>query len=172
MTHTVWAGHIGSDFDAFLFAPIGDEKDGMTLSVISALARLDIDPWREAAQLASLSALRATERMASLIAALPDASSAHRNSGKIAASLIALLPRRSSTGIAADKTLVRKTLLNADETTQFHAGTYMSMGLVLFMLLAQWMVAGVQAPQAGGAVTSSATVIADTPHINAGVSEK
>jgi len=44
--------------------------------------------------------------------------------------------------------------------------------LVLFMLLAQWMVAGVQAPQAGGAVTSSATVIADTPHINAGVSEK
>ena len=33
-----------SEFDAFLFAHIGEEKNGMLLSVLSALARLDLDP--------------------------------------------------------------------------------------------------------------------------------
>jgi hypothetical protein len=37
-----------SEFGAFLFASIGEESNGMALSVISALARLGIDPWQEA----------------------------------------------------------------------------------------------------------------------------
>jgi hypothetical protein len=168
MTHAIWAGNIGSDFDAFLFAQIGEERSGSVLSVISALARLDLDPWHEAAQLDSLPDFNATERMASLIAALPDASSAHRDSGTIAARLIALLPRRSSTGAAS-----RKTLFNADEATQFRAGTYMYVGLMLFMLAAQWIVSSVQpAAQASDAGTISSSVAADPPHLNSGVSEK
>ena len=38
-------------FDPFLFAAIGEEQNGMLLSVLSALARLDLDPWYEAASL-------------------------------------------------------------------------------------------------------------------------
>jgi hypothetical protein len=168
VTHAFFANNIGSDFDAFLSAQIGEERNGMTLSVISALARLGLDPWQEAAQLDSLPDVKATERMASLIAALPDAPAAHGNSGTIAAHLIALLPRRS-----VSSTAPRKTLLNADEATQFRAGTYMYVCLMLFMLAAQWIVSGVQpVAQAGDAVTSSSGIAANPPHLNPGVSEK
>jgi len=43
---------LGSEFGIFLFAPIGKDRDGMLLSVVSALARLDVDPWQEADELA------------------------------------------------------------------------------------------------------------------------
>jgi hypothetical protein len=61
-----------TEFDNFLFAPIGEESNGMLLSVLSALAPLDIDPWQEAAKLSGLLEGAATRRLASLIAALPD----------------------------------------------------------------------------------------------------
>jgi hypothetical protein len=38
---------LGTEFDDFLFAPIGEDRNDMPLSVLSALARLDIDPWQE-----------------------------------------------------------------------------------------------------------------------------
>jgi hypothetical protein len=59
------------EFDAFLFASVGEDRDDMPLSVLSALARLDVDPRQEAAQLALLPVKTATQRLASLIAALP-----------------------------------------------------------------------------------------------------
>ena len=37
-----------SQLNGFLFASIGDETNGMPLSVISALTRLGVDPWDEA----------------------------------------------------------------------------------------------------------------------------
>lgn len=86
-----------SQFDDFLFAPIGPEPNGMLLSVLSALARLDIDPWGEAASLAQMSTEAATERMRSLIASLPEETASHANASAIAARLIALLPPRQPT---------------------------------------------------------------------------
>ena len=58
-------------FDPFLFAEVGEERNGMLLSVLSALARLDLDPWREAASLSRLPAAAATERLSSLLSSLP-----------------------------------------------------------------------------------------------------
>lgn len=43
---------LGSEFDAFLFAAIGEDRNGMPLSVVSFLARMDLDPWYEASSLA------------------------------------------------------------------------------------------------------------------------
>jgi hypothetical protein len=60
-------------FDPFLFAAIGEERNGMLLSVLSALARLELDPWREAESLSKLSPPVATERLTSLLSALPSA---------------------------------------------------------------------------------------------------
>jgi hypothetical protein len=82
-----------SDFDDFLFATIGDDNNGMQLSVNSALARSDVDPWEEAAALARLPAETATRKLASLIAALPDGPLARPDPETNAARLIALLPR-------------------------------------------------------------------------------
>jgi len=97
MTRAVSVSLLGSEFDDFLYAPVGEDGNGMRLSVLSALARLDVDPWQEAAKLARLPGKTAIERLASLIAALPDGPSAQRDAGTIAARLIALLPRVAST---------------------------------------------------------------------------
>jgi hypothetical protein len=83
---------IGSEFDDFLFAPIGEDKNGMQLSVLSALARSNVDPWEEAANLARLPGETATQRLASLISPLPDDASGHLEPGLVAR-LVALLPR-------------------------------------------------------------------------------
>ena len=40
-----------SDLNDFLFAAIGEEQNGVTLSVVSALTQLGVGPWEEAARL-------------------------------------------------------------------------------------------------------------------------
>ena len=97
MTHSASVARLGPEFDEFLFAPVAESRNGMLLSVVSALARLDLDPWQEAANLAGLPKDAATQRLASMIAALPDEPSASREPVKIAARLIALLPRNIRT---------------------------------------------------------------------------
>jgi hypothetical protein len=53
-----------SDLNDFLFASVGDQQNGMPLSVISALTRLGVDPWEEAARLAALPKVLAAEALA------------------------------------------------------------------------------------------------------------
>ncbi len=93
MTHAALAPLIGPEFDKFLYAPIGAERSGMLLSVLSALARLDVDPWQEAASLARLPRQMATERLTALIAALPAEPAMDILVKTIAADLVALLPK-------------------------------------------------------------------------------
>ena len=57
---------LDSQYDAFLFASVC-ETDEMTLSVLSVLARHDVDPWQEAARLAQLSRDQAVNSLASKI---------------------------------------------------------------------------------------------------------
>ncbi len=77
----------------------------MLLSVLSALARLDLDPWREAAELARMPKQTAKQRLISLIEALPNAPSTWPKPEAISARLIALLPRGAGSSIAARETL-------------------------------------------------------------------
>ena len=86
---------LGSEFDAFLFAPIGEDRNGLPLSIVSLLARLDLDPWQEAARLAGLPMEAAAQKLASLLAALPVPSLKPADAPTIATRLIALLPRRT-----------------------------------------------------------------------------
>ncbi len=88
---------LGSEFDAFLFAPIGEDKNGLSLSVVSALARMDLDPWQEAAALAALPPDAATQKVAALFRTLPDESLSDPDRDKMATRLIALLPRPART---------------------------------------------------------------------------
>jgi hypothetical protein len=101
MTRATSLSPLGSEFDNFLFAPIGQDKNGMRLSVLSALARLNVDPWQEADELARLPPESAIARLASRIAALPDDSSTHPDPGTIAGRLIELLPRQGRTNITS-----------------------------------------------------------------------
>jgi hypothetical protein len=90
----VLAPGLGSEFNAFLFSPIGDDRNGMPLSVVSLLARRGLDPWQEAASLAAMPADAATRRLESLIRALPGQPLTLPDSGAVAHRLSALLPRR------------------------------------------------------------------------------
>jgi hypothetical protein len=141
MTHSALASVLGSEFDNFLFAPIGEDRNDMPLSVLSALARLDIDPWQEAAELARLPREAATKRLALSIAALPDAPLPHLEHGTIAARLIALLPR-----LAGSKIPSHGTLLEAGDVTKFRAGIVMYLVFIVFVSVTQWLVASNQTP--------------------------
>ena len=81
-----------SEFNEFLFASIGEESNGMLLSVISALARLDIDPWQEAARLSDLPKDLAAAAIGRLIGQLPGTRWNRSDTVSIAARLVELLP--------------------------------------------------------------------------------
>jgi hypothetical protein len=78
-----------SDLSDFLFASLGDEPNGMPLSVISALTRLGVDPWEEAARLAALPKDPAAEALAPMLARLPIGRS---DEMAVAHQLVKLLP--------------------------------------------------------------------------------
>jgi hypothetical protein len=81
-----------SDFGEFLYAPIGEEANGMVVTALSALARIGVDPWQEAARLAQLPMDVASQSLASMISALPNGRWAKSDAGAIATRLAALLP--------------------------------------------------------------------------------
>lgn len=85
-----------SDLNGFLFANVGVEASGMPLSVVSALARLGMDPWQEAARLAQLPRRVAAEGLARMIVAMPASVWSLQDATVIAARLVALLPARGA----------------------------------------------------------------------------
>jgi hypothetical protein len=91
ITNSASTIHLDRQFDSFLFAAIGESKEGMCITVLSALARLNIDPWKKAAELSRLPGEVAGQKLASLIATLPDLRSANLEPGMIDR-LVTLLP--------------------------------------------------------------------------------
>lgn len=87
-----------SGFDAFLFASIGEEESGMSLSVMSALARAGFDPWKESERLSQMRREAARDALASLISRLRGRWTAADVPG-ITMRLLELLPARGS-GVA------------------------------------------------------------------------
>jgi hypothetical protein len=81
-----------SDLNDFLFAPVGEEQNGVTLSVVSGLTRLGLDPWEEAARLTPLPKARAAAALATLIARLPIHRTQALDDLEISRRLVELLP--------------------------------------------------------------------------------
>ena len=96
MTPATSVSFFRSEFDDFLYAAIGADRNEMPLSVLSALTRLDLDPWQEAAELSELPKDKAAARLETLIARLPGRRWAKADLRAIADRLIALLPRLAS----------------------------------------------------------------------------
>jgi hypothetical protein len=163
MTRSASIFRFGSEFDDFLFAPIGEERDGMLLTVLSVLARLDLDPWQEAAELARLPGKTATQRLTSLIAALPDGPSVHLDPETIAARLIQRLPRRAGSNVPS-----RETLLGIGAVINSQA--VLLVVFMAFVLAAQFIMASRQPPaQSRNAhAPASSTVIPQIPPPSSG----
>lgn len=101
MTPAASVSFFRSEFNDFLYAAIGSERNGMTLSLLSALARLNVDPWEEAAGLSQLPKHTAAQKLASLIARLPPGAWAQGDCHAIAERLIELLPRPGDPGASS-----------------------------------------------------------------------
>jgi hypothetical protein len=86
------------EFDSFLFASVGEEVDGVPLSVLSALSRLDLDPRDEAARLSHLTKETAADQLARMIAGLSDRRWALSEARGIAGRLIERLPTPTTAG--------------------------------------------------------------------------
>jgi hypothetical protein len=83
-------GH--SEFNGFLYSFVGEEKNGNQVTVLSALTRLGLDPWGEAARLSKLSKEAAISALAAEIANLPEGDWKASESRSIAKRLVARLP--------------------------------------------------------------------------------
>jgi hypothetical protein len=92
------------ELDAFLFAAVGEEINGMPLSVLSALARLGLDPRDEAARLSHLANEPAADQLAGTIARLPGGRWTSPEMQSIAAGLVELLPRARISGSSDEVT--------------------------------------------------------------------
>lgn len=144
------AAQLGSEFDAFVFAPVDDEKNGMVLSVLSALARLDVDPWQEAAELTRMPRNAANQRLTSLIAALPDAPSTRSQPDTIADRLIELLPRGDISSITSRaKSLGASAVPNAQGVARMIT---INLLLMFGILCAQWALASLKPPASAEAI--------------------
>lgn len=79
-------------FERFLGAAVGEDKSGANVSVLSMLARLDVDPWEEASDLARMQEAPARHRLEALLARFKDVPTLVSDRGRIALRLLAFLP--------------------------------------------------------------------------------
>ncbi len=84
--------HPALQYTAFLFEPLGDDRNGVPLALASILGRMNLDPWSEAASLAAMPAAVAKQKLAALIEAMPNHSWMRPESNTLAERLIRLLP--------------------------------------------------------------------------------
>jgi hypothetical protein len=142
-----------STYDDFLYASLGESANGVLLTVLSVLARQNIDPWEEAADLSRMPHDSAARRLISMITASPGQSSA-TNQAAVAERLIALLPRRVAAGGAADA-LVGEPAAHRSPRTVNWIVIAIYIGI---MILSQWIAANFfERPPAGAAPTSLAS---------------
>lgn len=145
-----------SNFNDFLFAPIGEEENGMVLTALSAFARSGVDPWDEAARLSGLPRETATKRLTSFISELPSGQWAQPATGIIAARLIALLPAK------------RASVTQVRETTHGKHPVSARMVMCLFIVFFNVLVFSVirnHEPQPAVDQSSSASSSADSPQV-------
>jgi hypothetical protein len=83
-----------AEYDSFLYAVIGDERNGTPLSVISLLARLDLDPWQEAARIAQLPKDLGVRNVATMISDVPGGCWQPSECEPLALRIVDLLPNR------------------------------------------------------------------------------
>lgn len=159
MMSAVTTARLRCEFDKFLYASVGDDNNGMPLTVLSALARADVDPWEEASKLTQLPPERAVTQLASLLGALRNAPVTGLDPARIAAPLIALLPcpRDRAPPLLKAFALAAPTKHPAVVSTLLTVFTYL-----IFMLLSQWLMGGLQVPRQTQAPQTS-TSTSDSP---------
>lgn len=152
---------LGPEFQPFLQSKLWEEKNETRLTVLSALARLDIDPWLEAAELAALPKVGAEKRLADRLGKLPGAPSAPLDVDTFCGRSVSLLPQpqERAKGVSGPSTGTRAQLFGL-------ASAYVLVGAwiaVVYMHNA----AAPAAPKTGEAVASTIHQMPPPPSFDA-----
>ena len=126
MDHRSRFSTLNAQYEDFLYAPVCEEANGMRLSVISALARMNVDPWEEATRLAAMPKAIAEKTLVSILDLVCGRSWQPPEAQAIAARLVRLLPQQ---GQAAAMTATG----NAKGTAQPTSYWWVWVGLALAM---------------------------------------
>ena len=156
MMSAVTTARLGREYDKFLYASVGDDNNGMPLTVLSALARVDVDPWEEASKLTRLPPGSAATQLASLLGALRHTPVTDLDPARLAAPLIALLPRPPDHAPFLLKVFAQAAPAKPPQavSTLLTVSTYL-----MFMLLIQWLMGSLQAPSQTQPTQPSAAMI-------------
>jgi len=127
--------NLRKDLDDFLFAPVGQDFDGTPMTLATVLARLGVDPWEEAAEIASLAQEPALQRLASRLESMPNGPSSAEDTVNVAVRLLALLHRAVPRKAPLPET--PRPTLAARPSKRNNVAIYWLIGLV-FLLGAQW----------------------------------
>jgi hypothetical protein len=79
-------------YDAFLFARVCNDANGTSLSMVSALARANVDPWDEATRLSAMPRTLAEKALVATLDLIPGRDWKSAEARTIAAQLVRLLP--------------------------------------------------------------------------------
>jgi hypothetical protein len=95
---TLTMDQMGQDpaLERFLRATVGEDVNGINISVISMLARLEVDPWTEASDLAAMPDGPARKRLDTLMTRFKDVPTLGRDQGQIISALLDLLPKKKA----------------------------------------------------------------------------
>lgn len=123
------------EFDRFLRASVGEDRNGHVVTVLSALARLGFDPWQETADLVRLGRDAARMRLGTLLARFPDVPALASDHGGVARDLSQLLPEGRKPGS------LTQAASTAAHSRPGKSGVIWSMLAIIFVL-AQLLTAG------------------------------
>jgi hypothetical protein len=143
----------GAEFQPFLYGLVGDDPSGMPLSILSVLARQNLDPWEQAGNWSRLPRQAATGELVAVIASLPPGLTSRPAPERIAERLIALLPSPRGLGSLGLGSLgmgskgERPLSVGSGGPGDHKGGNTLSTILfyVSFLLLGQWVVMGLRA---------------------------
>lgn len=117
------------EFERFLHASVGEDRNGSVVTVLSALARLGLDPWSETAELVALGRDAAGARLGLLLSTFRDVPTLGRDNGSVARELSLLLPEN-----LARRSLKQAGATNARGRPVFTGAVWAILALALVLL--------------------------------------
>lgn len=95
------------EFEPFLHATVGEDRNGYLVTVLSALARLGLDPWNETAELVVLGREAGRVRLGLLLSRFRDVPALGSDHASVALKLSLLLPESPRTLTRAVPSIAR-----------------------------------------------------------------
>lgn len=124
------------EFDRFLYAPVGEDRNGYVVTVLSTFARLGLDPWQEAAQLVTLEREAARVRLGTLLARFRDVPALASDHGRVARDLSQLLPE------ARTSSSLKRAASTVADGRPGTSGVIWAVLAIIFVLFQMFMVGG------------------------------